>query len=312
MRLKQPIHRIFIQLILITSSALIIASLSTKKEIAVAAPSPAPPDTVKLSPLSYRAVQERLQEDLDSNRPVVIHVIVALCDNENQGIIPVPKKLGNGQEPSTNLYWGAAYGVRAYMTGKGKWKRVRTDTLADQGILERVVLKKTIKRSGKDVTAYLVAEAWDGSKIKEAMQRFATMATGRNSVSIQRDDSDSSSTIQAGGDAHLIAYVGHNGLMEFRLDNYPVADTTRPARSALALACASKPYLLKVLQFGGSHPLLLTTNLMAPEAYSLDAAISGFVGGKDIGVIHADVAKVYNAYQKCGMKGARNLFSVEE
>ena len=36
-----------------------------------------------------------------------IHVVVALCDNENQGIVPVPEKLGNGKEPLTNLYWGA-------------------------------------------------------------------------------------------------------------------------------------------------------------------------------------------------------------
>ncbi|MCB0712264.1 MAG: hypothetical protein KDD67_08040 [Ignavibacteriae bacterium] len=312
MQLKQSTQRTFIQFLLMASLPFIIASISTKEQIVVAAPVPIPPDTIKLSPLSYQTVQERLQEDLDSNRPIVIHVIVALCDNVNQGIVPVPKKLGNGQEPSANLYWGAAYGVRAYMTGKGKWKRVRTDTLADQGILERVVLKKTIKRSGKDVTTYLVAEAWDGSKIKDAMQRFANMAAGRTPLSVQRDGSDSSSTIQAGGDAHLIAYVGHNGLMEFRLDNYPAADTTRPARSALALACASKPYLLKVLQFGGSHPLLLTTNLMAPEAYALDAAITGFVGGKDPSAIHTNVAKAYNTYQKCGMKGARNLFSVEE
>ena len=27
----------------------------------------------------------------------VIHVLVALCDNENQGIVPVPASLGNGE-----------------------------------------------------------------------------------------------------------------------------------------------------------------------------------------------------------------------
>ncbi|MGC6431949.1 MAG: hypothetical protein ACON5F_12965 [Jejuia sp.] len=36
-----------------------------------------------------------------------IHVYVALCDNINQGIVPVPAKLGNGQDPKNNLYWGA-------------------------------------------------------------------------------------------------------------------------------------------------------------------------------------------------------------
>ena len=38
-----------------------------------------------------------------------IHVFVALCDNEHQGIVPVPEKIGNGKDPANNLYWGAGY-----------------------------------------------------------------------------------------------------------------------------------------------------------------------------------------------------------
>jgi hypothetical protein len=30
---------------------------------------------------------------------VVAPVIVALCDNLHQGIVPVPKAIGNGQDP---------------------------------------------------------------------------------------------------------------------------------------------------------------------------------------------------------------------
>src|SRR5688572_22804615 len=29
----------------------------------------------------------------------VIHIFVALCDNKYQGIVPVPAKIGNGQDP---------------------------------------------------------------------------------------------------------------------------------------------------------------------------------------------------------------------
>ena len=42
-----------------------------------------------------------------------IHVLVALCDNKYQGIVPVPPKIGNGQDPDNNLYWGCAFGVRS-------------------------------------------------------------------------------------------------------------------------------------------------------------------------------------------------------
>ena len=29
----------------------------------------------------------------------VVHVFVALCDNVNQGIVPVPPRIGNGDDP---------------------------------------------------------------------------------------------------------------------------------------------------------------------------------------------------------------------
>ena len=61
---------------------------------------------------STAAVQARIDQDHQRGAPVVVHVVVALCDNEHQGIVPVPATLGNGQDPRNNLYWGALYGVR--------------------------------------------------------------------------------------------------------------------------------------------------------------------------------------------------------
>jgi len=33
----------------------------------------------------------------------VIYVVVALCDNVNQGIVPVAAHLGDGEDPAGNL-----------------------------------------------------------------------------------------------------------------------------------------------------------------------------------------------------------------
>ena len=46
--------------------------------------------------------------------PRTVHVFVALADNQNQGIVPVPAALGNGRDPQRNLYWGAAYGLKTF------------------------------------------------------------------------------------------------------------------------------------------------------------------------------------------------------
>src|SRR5262245_57039506 len=51
----------------------------------------------------------------------VVHVLVALCDNENQGIVPVPAAIGNGEDPPKNLYWGAAFGVKTFFTRSKNW-----------------------------------------------------------------------------------------------------------------------------------------------------------------------------------------------
>src|SRR5215212_8846369 len=47
-----------------------------------------------------------------------IHVFVALCDNKYQGIVPVGKSIGNGQDPESNLYWGCDLGLRTYFKKK--------------------------------------------------------------------------------------------------------------------------------------------------------------------------------------------------
>jgi len=54
-----------------------------------------------------------------------IHIYVALCDNEFQGIVPVPEKIGNGKDARLNLYWGAGYGVKTYFNLKTQdWKMI--------------------------------------------------------------------------------------------------------------------------------------------------------------------------------------------
>jgi len=114
--------------------------------------------------------------------------------------------------------------------------------------------------------------------------------------------------LPAGGASHLLAYVGHNGLMELSPGTPAPSEAETGAKSAVVLACASKSYFLDHLQAVGAHPLLLTTGLMAPEAYTLDAAIRSWIAdGTTEGVLEA-AAGAYNRYQKCGLNGARRLF----
>ncbi|HXV68162.1 MAG TPA: hypothetical protein VD738_04480 [Nitrospira sp.] len=253
-------------------------------------------------------VQARIDADLAADNPIVVHVVVALCDNVNQGIVPVPEALGNGQAPGSNLYWGALYGVRTYLPRSASWTGLHVERPDDQQVLDRIVLYGEIDRKQRGVSVYIVADAWDGAEIREAMQAYLEMTAGRLVESVTVKQGQETIAIKAGGASHLVAYVGHNGLMDFALDAPAPAEKESPARSAVVLACASKSYFIDHLRSAGAHPLLLTTGLMAPEAYTLDAIIRSWITVGTTAAVTAGAASAYDRYQKCGLPAARRLF----
>ena len=252
--------------------------------------------------------------------PSVVHVFVALCDNKHQGIVPVPEMLGNGDDPKNNLYWGAMYGVKSFFSGSPHWKLVATlpDPApvrkqsrwswlpgfkeADNPLLERIVFRHT----REDV--YLVADAYQGRQIKQTVIDFLNAASGTSneSISVQTDGQTLSLNIHGG--SNLIVYVGHDGLMDFRLKHHPEKQDER-LREVMILACISREYFYEPILQAGARPLLWTTGLMAPEAYTLESAIEGWILQEDDASIHLRAAKAYNKYQKCGLKAAKRLFS---
>lgn len=229
----------------------------------------------------------------------VIHVLVALCDNVTQGIVPVPAKIGNGDDPANNLYWGCAYGVSTYMKKQAGWALVQKINDPSSGIYERLVFK------AKAADVYMVADAYAGSKIKQATIDLLEFAAGMRPSVVELDDGN---VVAVGGGADLIVYVGHNGLMDFDVDVLP-ARIDDKKRDVAVFACASRQYFKELVAGAGAHPLVLTTNLMSPEAYSLAALAEGWINNESARQIHERLAQAYHKYQKCGLKGARNLFS---
>ena len=58
-----------------------------------------------------------------------------------------------------------------------------------------------------------------------------------------------------------------------------------------------------------AYPLLWTTNLMAPEAYTLKSALDGWILGESNNKIRERAAVAYDKYQKCGLNAARKLMA---
>ncbi len=235
-------------------------------------------------------------------RPRVIHVFVALADNQSQGIVPVPARLGNGSDPAHNLYWGAAFGVKSYFKASREWHLLTCGGGARPFVLERCVFQHN------NPDAILVADAYKGANMREAVSDFVSSSAGIRHESVTLATGQDRQSAEIASNADLLVYVGHDAFMDFQIP--PVsALASSHKREFIILDCASKPYFGPYMRTTGAQPLLWTTGLMAPEAYTLEAAISGWIRGENAEEIHQGAAAAYNKYQKCGLRAAQRLFA---
>ncbi|WP_430906076.1 hypothetical protein [Maribacter sp. 2-571] len=228
--------------------------------------------------------------------PRTVHVFVALCDNDNQGIVPVSKNLGNGQNPKTNLYWGALYGVKTHFKKSKDWVFIQNVETDNPNILERILFKHS------KTETYLLADAYDGRTIYDTTVDFLEASAGNAEQKIGYGEKE----LCFGGGSDLLAYVGHDGLMDFEL-RLTLEPANVKKRDAIILACVSKTFFEPYLKMAGANPLVWTTGLMSPEAYTLKSALDGWILGETDALVRERAAKGYHTYQKCGMRGARNL-----
>lgn len=224
-----------------------------------------------------------------------IHIYVALCDNKYQGIVPVPAKIGNGQDPDNNLYWGCGFGIRTYFKKSKEWKLIKSRKV-NSVIQERLIFKHVIKNY------YLVADAYDGKYIEQSTKDFI-----KSTVGLQKDTLQiNGTTIGIAGNSGLVAYIGHDGLMDFQLTE-TYQNTDKKKRDVIILACYSKRFFSPHLHRSTVNPLVWTTGLMCPEAYTVHDAISSYINNETNEQIRTRAASAYSKYQKCSLKAAKNL-----
>lgn len=212
-----------------------------------------------------------------------IEVFVCLCDNEHQAIAKVGKAIGNGLDPAGNLYWGCSDGLSTYFKKSTKWKLTDTQKPKDSPILETLTFKH---HTGK---ATLVAHAYRGDKMRTCLEHFLTKT---------RD----------GGKDDLIAFIGHNGLMD-NIINFPkAAPKGDEASQSIILGCITDRYFTRPLADMNSKPLLLTKSLMYPGSFLLHDSVEVWLKNGSRKEMREAAAKAYAKNQKISVKGARTVF----
>ncbi len=227
----------------------------------------------------------------------VIHVIVALADNEAQQGLKVSGVGGNGADPASNILWGAGFGVRSHFDWAPEWVRLETRAPDGPYILERAVWKH------KDSTIYLVADAYAGTQLRKATEDLLLFASGdgRSLIGL------GGTVIPIGGGADLIVFMGHNGLMDHKITHVyrPVDD--RP-REVMILASMSRGFFTNAIRATEAEPVLWTTGLLIPEAFILREALLGWVAREKKESIQDRAAEVFSRYNKTSLQSARKLF----
>lgn len=224
-----------------------------------------------------------------------VHVVVALVDNASQGIVPVPAAIGNGDDPSSNLYWGAAYGLKTFLSRAPGWRRVGCQSHPTDSILERC----EFVWGGNKLR--LTADAWRGRHIDMAMRAFMAQAATPPRSAQRRE---------------LVMFVGHDGLMDAVHANLPerFPRGAPHGKQAAVLACLSDRFFGRHLLAAGAQPVVTTFSLMAPEGYVVEAIARTFAGsgtGADEKSLRRAAGDAYAKYQKLKPRAGRRVFGTE-
>lgn len=209
-----------------------------------------------------------------------VKVFVALCDNATQGIAPVPAKIGDGNVPAQNLYWGCSDGLSAYFKASKSWKQQPSPATHEEKILERVIFTNSA------LDCELTAEAWRGSQISACLQAFEK-------------------TLVA-GEHQLVVFIGHNALMDQPIA--PPAQAAAKPCDAIVLCCKSDAYFRERLTTLKVRPILLTQQLMYPGAFLLHDSLIPWSQGKSLTEIRQAAATAYARNQKITQKAALGIF----
>jgi hypothetical protein len=211
-----------------------------------------------------------------------IAVFVGLCDNATQGIVKVGAKIGDGNKPDDNLYWGCSDGLRSCFKSSKVWKLEKRETATgDERIFERL----TFRHVSHD--AVLVAEAWRGSNLKECYIAFEqALVSGKHG---------------------LVAFIGHNVLMDTAIDP-PAAKAARKT-DAVVLCCMSDTYFDTRLKNAGARPVLLTTQYMYPGSFILHDALEPWLAGKDRNALRDAAGAAYAKNQRIKLGPAKGVFA---
>ncbi len=242
------------------------------------------PARADASSLDIDALYESIATDLKAGSPLVVQVHVPLCESDI--LVCGNAKLGDGDNPDTNLYWSTSGGFKGWFRSAPGWKLLHSEKPSSGEVLEKRVWRRRITPTkawrargvNKAFSVYVVAYAWRGHSIGMAIDSYVSQLAGKQPQELTLEDG---TKLEVGGAAQVVAYVGHNGWMDIDFD-WSKRPHGGSAKGSIAIACMTADYLAEPMQDEHIAPLLMTTSLMFAGAHSFEGAVSALAQGQSL------------------------------
>lgn len=254
---------------------------------------------------------QSIADEIRKNGVITVTVHVGLYHQAGDS----PRDFSKGDDPESNFYWGALFGIDTHFANAAGWRRAYRDRGDGRRILARSVFHKRVEPSEhwiergveKPFDVFVLANAWDHREVVSAMEQPIRAALCHETTTIECEGRslgfDSKSVI--------VGYVGSNHMLEEYWDPLAQLGDCQPTRRVgVFYACPRSAVVLHMpLIDAGLYPVLFTRNTITPEAYVVDGIMEALmVGDLDAGFIDS-AATQYARYQKgVGVESARNLF----
>lgn len=252
-----------------------------------------------LQPFERDSIELNLNRKILAGDTLVVHVLVPLCDNFFQGIVPTTPSLGDGFNLKSNLYWATRHGLKRYFAENSKWNTLANISEGNDTILERVSFYRQFENSAKVI---LICDAYRGDRMAECLRDYFLFLAGKKSDSLVTRMSE----IPCGESADLIVFNGHNGMYEAPPDS--IFATQKRQKDAVVIACGSYWNYTPFIENTNCYPLVTTTQSMYPGATVIDKIIEQWAMLKSAESIRYAAACGYNEMKNCGVENVDPMF----
>ncbi len=262
-----------------------------------ASPSPSLQSATFPEPIPFEQSAVRMIE-AEGYFTVTVHV--GLADHASS---TVASRFGDGDDPSTNLCWGALYGVETHLANAGGWRRAFTDDGGGGEIVRRVVFHRVAAPTeawlSLGVTSpfdvYVLANAWPSRSIAAAMEQPLRDAMTDAETVLAVDGHD----VAFGAGSAVVGYFGHNLMLDAYWDPFAsLVAGEHPYQAGVFYLCSRSAVVLhQAVVDHGLYSVLFVRDPVVPEAYLLDGMLKAIVRGElGDGVLDGAAAE-YARYQ---------------